>query len=422
MQSRILAANLARQQRSARDQLALRGVNAGFKFNPIELDSKSPVTQALQGVAGKVLPLHAAIEHNQEKVNQVVRDSIPDFGGRQLSLSGLEDYVETTIDSHYTPLRGLGITSDVGDLRTALSQYTSSDKLAHMAGEFGGDYSIALKPVKQLIGRLGGKTAVSAEDFIALISDQRKQASALYRGAANPNNAAGSIGMGYQAASRQALADVLEDYLGSVAQKRASAIDAWVGQIGQTVPAPMQSAVLQKTVADLQAKSAALKVALPMYQEGRQRLARVLKYQTALEGGTDINPQQLGRMSNRGAVFDPGVQMVADLANTFSRDFAPYKRLGGAQKVSMVDTITGLVGGISASIGGVSAPPALLIGGAMAAARPTVRAGLMSKTYQRAMVDATPKLPGILTDATRAARPVINAAGTRSGISVFQNQ
>jgi len=413
-----LAKNAAATALAVKDGVATRMLQAGMKLNPLEVRGDSVGVQAATGVAGKILVRHKAVAANQTAANQIARDALPDFGNQPLSDEAVHEYIQNTVGKFYEPLRSLGDVSTVGP------GYSLRDTIANVGGKLQAlaqnysSYAQAFRPVARLMRELGARESVTADELLTIISDQRAQAFDSLTAARTSDKAKG-VSLSYEAGARLGLADALEKFLGDAATEKTINARVRLDQIQQFTrttgvePDPQLYAQLQR-------ESTQWVDAVGRYQEGRQRIARATDVRMSLEGSSDVNTHVLGRLARKGKPLSNGLDLLADAANEFPLSTMPLRRIGGAQALSMVDTVSGLAGAVYAAMhgGGITGTTGMFL--ASAAVRPATRAAVMSNIVQKRLIPRPVSLPGVLTErAIPRASQAVNEQAARAGISVM---
>lgn len=137
-------------------------------------------------------------------------------------------------------------------------------------------------------------------------------------------------------------------------------------------------------------------------QKARQTIAKTYDIESALNPSTgNIDAQKIAKLASKGKPLTDELAQIADAAGAFPKAFQDPSKFGGEEKFSVMDV------GAAAVSHGASIPASL--------ARPTVRTGLLSSTYQDALMRNPIPQPGIINSIASNPAPALLTLPTAVG-------
>lgn len=324
---------VARQAADAQRMAAARAASeAGYVIPPADL-RPGWMTEALSGLSGKIKTAQVASQRNQQVTNAMARKAMGLGEDVPLTADALAAVRNRVATSGYAPIRAAG--EVVPD-----SAYTQA--LDDIAGQYQGAArsfpGAAKNPVLDMVEGLR-QQKFDAGDALDMVKVLRETADSAYR--------RGDTGLGKAAKkAASALEDQLERHLAADGKPEA----------------------------------------LVAFRQARKEIAKSYSVQKALNSETgDVSAQALARELVKGKPLSGDLRTIAEAGLAFPKATQALKE--APKQTSPLDWAVG------AMTGAGTGNPLML---ATIAARPAVRAGLLSPTYQRAALRGA-EGPGLLS-------------------------
>lgn len=126
--------------------------------------------------------------------------------------------------------------------------------------------------------------------------------------------------------------------------------------------------------------------AIQRYRDARTLIAKSYDVESVTNASTnDVDARHLGGLFDKGKPLTGNLKIIADSANHFPHAFQPEARIGGVETFSVLDMAYAAAAAAAAAARGDMGFAAALAAG-VPFLRPAVRAGVLSKPFQRNMV------------------------------------
>jgi hypothetical protein len=316
--------------------------SAGYVVPPTAAGG-SKLASLAEGVSGKVKTAQAASLKNQSVTNDLVRSSLGLAPGTPLTVDTLRG-VRAQAGKAYDAVKNIaGIQTDPQyqrDIAAIGAKFATSQKAFGRSTEH---------PVTDLVSRLSAVKSFDGDEAVNEVQLLRDEAE--------------------KAASQR------DKGLASAYHKAAGAIESQIER---------HAAVTNPK-------------AVPALQAARQLIAKSYTIQSALDRGTgDVSAQKLSQQLAKDRPLSGGLKQAAKFATAYPKAAQLPSKVGSVTSFSPLDlSVMGMEGasGLTAAIasGNTKAAAAAAVAMAAQAARPAIRAALLTKTGQRLAIEGAPR-------------------------------
>ena len=347
-----VAGRLARglRARAPGAEPAVEAIEAGFGVPPSQVPGAGIASRAAEGFGGKLRTAQEFSAKNQNQVNRLIKSDLgldPEVAVDRATLSG----VRRDAGKAYEAIKRAGAMSTDDAYKQELARI--GEKYRGAEADFPG---LGKTPIADVIESLN-RDQFSSSGAIDAISILRDKADVAGRG--------GDRGLAKaMREAAKAVEDVIERNLEGIASETGA------------IPRGAQAM-------------------LAAFRAGRTKIAKVYAAEKALNETTgNFSAAVFAQELKRGKPLTGGMRTVGRAAQAFPKAFQRPEIIGSQPPISPLDVVGG---GILGGAGAIAGGPAGLGAAAIPMLRPVVRAGLLSRPYQRGL--AAPRmlsrLPGV---------------------------
>lgn len=309
-----------------KNQNVKSATDAGYVIPPTQA-APTKINKLLEGFSGKLQTAQKASEKNQEVTNNLAKKSIGIPEDIPITNSALSD-VRKDAGKAYSKISKLG------------TDFQTDSKFKNAISDLDKDVRAAMKEFPALVGNKEietlqkslNKQTISPEASIELIKHLRSDATANLKNFQDPAKVA----------------------LGR-AQKKAS--DAIEDMIDQNLTKSKNRQLLTD------------------YRAARQKIAKAYTIEEALNETTgNVSAKKIGSALDKGKPLSGELKQIGEFSRAFPKAAQNVEQIGSQPGFSPLDVATGLIAG------GATGNP---LAGAAVAARPAVRAVILSKPFQK---------------------------------------